>query len=320
MFASNAKARPTSLALLCALLALSCETAHAQSAKSVWIELGTQSGPIPSPTRSEPAHALLWDGQHILVDVGDGAAEQLAKAQIPINSIQTVFISHLHFDHTGGLFAFLGMRDQARGRAHKTITIYGPPGTKAMVDGLRSAMQQGSALLPQQPSVYNVVELHDGASVMVGDIKVTAASNSHYLLWRGSGAQPVSLSYRFDLPDRSIVYTGDTGPSANVERLAHGADLLVSEVMDADAALNRLKGAGPGIPKAIHDYVFDHFTKEHLLPDQVGLLAARAGVRELVLTHFGGATGNPDQINRLTNEIGANFHGSIHFANDLDRY
>ncbi|NII55615.1 MBL fold metallo-hydrolase [Luteibacter sp. SG786] len=316
----KAKTKTASLSLLCALVALGCGAARGQSAKSVWVELGTQAGPIPNPTRSEPAHVLLWRDQPILVDVGDGAAEQLAKAHIPIDSIHAVFISHLHFDHTGGLFAFLGMRDQGGGPGRKLITIYGPPGTKAMVDGLRSAMQSGSALLPQKPSDYKVVELSDGSSVSVGDVKVTTVSNSHYLLWRGSGAQPVSLSYRFDLPDRSIVYTGDTGPSANVEKLAHGADLLVSEIMDADTALDELKRDRPGISKVTYNFVRDHFTKEHLTPNQAGLLAAHAGVRALVLTHFGGATGYPDQIARLTKVIGENFHGSIRFATDLDQF
>ncbi|MEX1827353.1 MBL fold metallo-hydrolase [Luteibacter sp. CQ10] len=314
------RAKPTSRSLLCALLALTCGAARADPAKSVWIELGTQAGPIPSPTRSEPAHVLLWQGQPILVDVGDGTAEQLAKAHIPIDSIHVVFISHLHFDHTGGLFAFLGMRDQGGGPGRKLMTIYGPPGTKAMVDGLRSAMQPGSALLPQKPSDYKVVELDNGSSVTLGDVKVTTASNSHYLLWRGTGTKPVSLSYRFDLPDRSIVYTGDTGPSANVEKLAHGADLLVSEIMDADTALDELKRDRPRLSKGTYQFVSDHFTKEHLPPEQVGTLAAHAGVRALVLTHFGGSTGQADQITRLTKDISANFHGSIRFASDLDRF
>ena len=56
---------------------------------------------------------------------------------------------------------------------------------------------------------------------------MTAASNSHYTFSPGSAevAKFVSLSFRFDAPDRSIVYTGDTGPSENVERLARNADL-----------------------------------------------------------------------------------------------
>ena len=68
--------------------------------RAAWVELGTNSGPIPTPEHSQPAHLLLWKGNPVLVDVGDGAAEQLAKAGVSLSQIETVFISHLHFDHT----------------------------------------------------------------------------------------------------------------------------------------------------------------------------------------------------------------------------
>ena len=98
------------------------------------------------------------------------------------------------------------------------------------------------------------------------------------------------------------------------------AESVRDEIMDADAALARLKHDRPQMPGFVIDFVRDHFNKEHLLPDQVGLLAAHAGAHELVLTHFGGATGEADQIPRLTRIIGAEFTGPIHFANDLDRF
>lgn len=288
--------------------------------QSVWIELGTQSGPIPTGTRSEPAHLLIAGGQPILIDAGDGAAEQLAKAHVALTDVRTVFISHLHFDHTGGLFAIMGLRYQAGSPNTPPLTIYGPPGTKALAASLRAAIQPASALTPTPVPDYNVIELNDGSKVSLGGVTVTAAANSHYVLWNGAGPKPVSLSYRFDMPDRSIVYTGDTGPSANVERLAHGADLLVSEIMDADTALAAIKRNRPDIPAFAFPFVRRHFDKEHLSADQVGLLAERAGVHALVLTHFGGATGRQDQIDRLTRQIARRFHGPIRFANDLDRF
>jgi ribonuclease BN (tRNA processing enzyme) len=129
--------------------AAACATAHAYQDKSVWVELGTQSGPIPSGVRSEPAHLLLWHDQTILIDAGDGASEQLAKAHIPLGAIRTVFLSHLHFDHTGGLFALLGLRYQGSGPGCGAVTVYGPPGTKRLVDGLRAAIQPGSGWRPR---------------------------------------------------------------------------------------------------------------------------------------------------------------------------
>ena len=297
-----------------------CAAAHDYQAKSVWVELGTQSGPIPSPTRSEPAHLLLWHDQAVLIDAGDGASRQLARAHVDLGAVKTVFLSHLHFDHTGGLFAFLGMRYQGSGPGCSTVTIYGPPGTKRLVEGLRAAIQPGAGLSPMAPPDVNVVELSDGAKVSLGDIDVTAAANTHYNLWNGAGAKPVALSYRFTLPDRSIVYTGDTGPSPAVEKLARGADLLVSEIMDADTALAAIERKYPLVPGLAFSFVREHFTKEHLLPDQVGLLAARAGVHALVLTHFGGDANDSRQIARLTQTIATRYKGPIRFANDLDRF
>lgn len=291
------------------------------SQATTWVELGTQSGPIPSGVRSEPAHLLLSGGQAILIDCGDGASGQLAKAHVSLDQVHTILISHLHFDHTGGLFALLGMRYQGGGNFAGPLTIYGPPGTRQMVDTLRQAMLPAAALAPQPPPDYRVIEINDGSRLSLGAVTVTAAANSHYALWTGKGAQPVSLAYRFDTPGRSIVYTGDTGPSDKVQALAKGADLLVSEIMDADTAIAAIKRNHPKIPGVLFGFVKDHFTKEHLLADQVGQLAAGAGVKAVVLTHFGGAVaGDQAQIQRLTHQIGQSYKGPVTFANDLDRF
>ena len=100
------------------------------------------------------------------------------------------------------------------------------------------------------PSKVEVVEIVDGAKVSVADVKITAAANSHYGFEPGTAQDKAyqSLSFRFDMPDRSIVFTGDTGPSEAVQTLAKGADLLVSEITDPDAELASLKAAHPDIP------------------------------------------------------------------------
>ena len=62
------------------------------------------------------------------------------------------------------------------------------------------------------------------------NIKVTAVENSHFAFHEGPAAgKHKSYSYRFETPDRVIVFTGDTGPSDAVTELARGADLLVTE-------------------------------------------------------------------------------------------
>ena len=289
---------------------------------SIWTTLGTNAGPIPNPTRSQPANLLRSGDETILVDVGDGAAGQLAKAGVPIDAVQTLFISHHHFDHTGGLFALLGMRYQILTRG--VLTIYGPPGTKEVVDGLIAAMKpmarNVSVRARQSPEeAVKVVEIGDGSKVMIGAVAVTAASNSHYTFSPGSAeaAKFVSLSFRFDAPDRSIVYTGDTGPSENVERLARNADLLVSEIIDPGAALASIKAARPDLPPTALTLIEQHFRAEHLVQDEVAKLAQRAGVKALVLTH------NPIDspgIARASKAIMMHYNGTITFAADLDKF
>ncbi|MDP5029223.1 MBL fold metallo-hydrolase, partial [Paraglaciecola sp.] len=105
----------------------------AENSKNEWITLGTMAGPIPNATHSQPSNALLVNGKTYLVDAGDGTAGQLAKAGSNIKHVDAIFLSHLHFDHTGGLPAILSLRWQTETKSE--LTIYGPPGTKQTVDG-----------------------------------------------------------------------------------------------------------------------------------------------------------------------------------------
>jgi predicted metal-dependent RNase len=110
------------------------ETASVLGHTMIWTTLGTMSGPIASPNRSQPAN-LLWNNKHaILVDAGDGAAEQIAKAGHALIDVDAIILSHLHIDHTGGLSAIIGMRYQQH--IPGALTIYGLPGTRQLVDGI----------------------------------------------------------------------------------------------------------------------------------------------------------------------------------------
>lgn len=284
---------------------------------ATWTTLGTNAGPIPVPERSEPANLLQVPGTDaILVDAGDGAAWQLAKAGVEVKGLKTLILSHLHFDHTGGVFAIISERLQMA--APGTLTIYGPSGTKELVRGIFAAMRSAPPAGSRGPSardMVKVVEIQDGSDFAIGPVKIKAAANTHYVA-TANNARFVSLSFRFETPGRTIVFTGDTGPSDHVEQLAQGADLLVSEISDPDI-FAQLKAARPDIPKPQADAVRAHFEKEHLSPTEVGLLAQRAGVKALVLTHN---TDTPEKAEALRPDIEKNYKASISFAKDLDRF
>ena len=136
-----------------------------------------------------------------------------------------------------------------------------------------------------------VTEIRDGDTIDVDGAAVTARSNTHYSFAPNSDLAKrfESLSYRFDLPGRSIVYTGDTGPSAAVEELARGADLLVAEMMDVDNVIALVRRNNPRMPAQAAAGMETHLRKHHLLPKDVGELASRAGVKAVVVTHFAGS-------------------------------
>ena len=74
------------------------------------------------------------------------------------------------------------------------------------------------------------------------------------------------------------MFTGDTGPSAAVEKLARGADVLISEVVDLPAIVQllRQRGAAASVDQS---RLIAHMAEEHLSPEEVGKLATRAGVK-----------------------------------------
>jgi ribonuclease BN (tRNA processing enzyme) len=312
--------------LLATTVAVAQETdATGRAERGEFITLGTIGGPMPNPARSQPANALVVGEAVYLVDAGDGAADQLAAAGLPLTSVRAVFLSHLHFDHIGGLFALLGLRAQVS--APGTLTVYGPPGTRALVDGLQAAMKPSLAAaygLPGQTwtTAIAVEELHTGSRVALADLEVSVAENTHYSFPPESdeARRYKSLSLRFDLPARSIVYTGDTTASPAVEKLAAGADLLVSEIIDYDKVIAAIERQRPDLPAAELRHATEHLSKHHLSPEQVGELAGHADVKAVVITHQVPAVVPDDTQAEWLDGIRKSYSGKVFFAQDLDRY
>ncbi len=97
-----------------------------------------------------------------------------------------------------------------------------------------------------------------------------------------------AFAYRFDTADGSVVVSGDTTPSANLIALARGADILVHEVYTDEPACGRGSAdvAGDDPPTRESERRRRHLVSSHTPLSEVGAVAARAGVRTLVLTHF----------------------------------
>jgi ribonuclease BN (tRNA processing enzyme) len=285
------------------------------------ITLGTKNGPFPEAGRAQSSNLLVVNGSQYIIDAGDGVTRRLARLRANFRNIDNIFITHPHSDHTGGLGALMtAIYDTNRSNL---VNIYGPPGTAASVQGLLQFLTVSSEIrISDGTHTVPASKVFSGHDAGVGtifrdaNVTVTAAENSHFHFPPGSPGygKYKSYAYRFDAADRSVVFTGDTGPSDAVAELAKGADLLVSELTNPvdDYKAQQIKsGRWQRWTAEEQKALLRHHVEEHLLPDEVGKLAARANVKAVVLTHL-----NDDYV-RHVEEIKKHFSGQVLIAKDL---
>ena len=238
--------------------------------------LGTKGGPTPGAIRAQPATAIVVDGRCYLIDCGNGVAQQMAKADIPLPALEQVFVTHNHSDHVAdaGTLAVLAW---GSGLAHP-VGWHGPPPLAQIVHDQIAALQydidiriREEGRKPIAPLIHVEERIEPGAVFADDRVRVTSALVDHY------GVKP-AFAYRFELPGRSVVISGDTTYSPALVALAKGADLLIHEAMYAPAIRAMSPENAPQL--------YDHLIHSHSTTQAVGRVAAEAGVRKLVLTHL----------------------------------
>lgn len=287
-----------------ALAAAAAARAQQPVPRSRLILLGTAGGPTPKKTRAAPAQAIVIGDRTYVIDCGDGVARQLALAGIPLKTIRDIFITHAHSDHFVGYGPLLVL---AWGSELTTpVDTWGPPplerSTKLLLEAYETDLQ---VRVPDEgrPPLPPLVHAHDVSKpglVMKDDlVTVTCAIVDHPLV-------PVALGYRFDCPDRAIAFSGDTHASDRVVALARGADILVHEALYVPKA--------PGAPGSA---LRNHIMASHTAAEDAGRIAAAAGVKTLVLSHFvpGEATAVSDDEWLAAARI--HFSGRIVIGHDL---
>jgi ribonuclease Z len=252
------------------------------------------AGSVPTARRGLPALLLRAGGDRILFDCGEGTQQQLLRS-VGLPELDVVFITHYHLDHWLGIIGILKTFD-LRGRG-RPLTVYGPPGLKALLDAMRPAW--GRVTYP-----LALEELDPHEEVAFDGYVVAPFPVEHRVRAYGYSFAEDDRPGRFDAetaarlgvtpgpdfgrlqagetvngvtPDqvlgeprrgRRIVYSGDTAPCQATEVFAHEADLLVHEATFLDDELSRARETG------------------HSTARQAAEVASAAGVKLLALTHL----------------------------------
>jgi ribonuclease BN (tRNA processing enzyme) len=208
----------------------------------------------------------------------------------------------------------------------KPINVYGPPRTAELV---KAAVQyftisaeirlaDGGRTVPLA-QVFSGHDVGTGVVYQDANVKVTAVENSHFDFHKGAASgKHKSYSYRFETPDRVIVFTGDTGASDAVTELAKGADLLVTETSSFEDRMQRMikEGRWQTMTPDEQAGTKQQATQGHMGLENVGKMAARANVKTLVLSHLTARVGTDDYTS-WAEEVKKHFSGQVLIAKDL---
>ena len=269
--------------------------------KSKIILLGT-GNPNPDPERYGPSVAITVNDYLYLIDCGAGVVRRVAEAGIPVSKITRVFITHLHSDHTIGypdVILTPGVNER-----NQPLEVYGPKGLVGMTDHIMAAYKQDiqervDGLEPANPEGYIVVpyEINEGPVYSDVNIRVEAFHVNHGSL--------ESYGYKFILPDRVVVISGDTSPSENLIIHAKGCDVLIHEVYSAEGLKNRTKEWR------------EYHSSVHTSTHELAKIATNVNPKLLILYH---QLFMDQSVEMLLKEITEHYDGKVILGNDLDEF
>ncbi|WP_297508393.1 MBL fold metallo-hydrolase [uncultured Caulobacter sp.] len=248
--------------------------------------------PMADPTRAGPCVVVVAGKDEFVVDSGPGSTRNLLLMNLPPPRVSAAFITHYHSDHIGDLGELMLQR-WAGGAAKTPLPIYGPQGLDGVVKGFEAAYQldrgyriahHGEKVVPPSgfggaPHAFTADP--DGQDVLVLEkpgLKVFAFPVMHHPV---EGA----VGYRFEYKGRSVVISGDTGPSERLVRAAKNVDLLVHEGLAPNlVAVQQDVATKAG--KTNYAHIFHDILTYHTAPETAAREAKTAGVKAVLFYHI----------------------------------
>ena len=275
--------------------------------------LGTGT-PTPLLHRAGSSYLVTLGQETLLFDCGPSCVWRLLEKGVSPTRITHLFLTHLHYDHCVDYsYLVLSRWDQGVGKIPE-LSVYGPPNTERMTQllfgesgvfgpdlaartehpGSHFIYEKRGGVLPRERPCPTVTEVADGTVVECTDWCLKVAEVVH------CQPQLTCLAYRLEAHGHSIVFGGDTAPTAKLTALAEGADVLVHMCHFINGVVTdpRLTGCCSG----------------HL---DAARTARDAQVGTLVLVHLTEQVSRPGIRERLVYEAGQIFDGHIILGEDL---
>ena len=299
--------RKTLLLLVSLLLTCAPSPATAQScgASGVAVQVLGSGGPESQDKRASTSY-LVWDhgSARVILDAGGGTALRFGESGAQMSQPDVFLFSHFHVDHTSDFPALIfssWFEDRKR-----PLPVYGPtgndfmPSTKEFVHDLfadpHGAWRYLSELVEPGQGSYQL-QPHNVAPSSTPVLTFRNANMALYAVTVIHGQVP-ALAWRIEIGGKRIVFSGDTnGEGEGLTQLASNADLFVAH--------NAVPEGATGVERRLH-----------MPPSVIGATAAKAHVKQLLLSHRMLRTLGKE--NETQTEIKRWYSGPIQFANDLD--
>lgn len=265
----------------CAALALVASLAAGQEGGEFYVvTLGT-GVPIPNVARACAATLVVAGETSILIDTGRAFLPRLTAAGF--QDVSMVLYTHFHSDHVAELGELMVNRGIAGASA--PLPVYGPAGTRAVVEGLLAGYRRDTE--------YRIA--HHGEKWHVDAMTANVTECAPGIIYEKDGLairmfdvdhEPVrpAVGYRVDFRGRSVVVSGDTKKTAAMVEMARGCDILVHEAMSAPM----LEAVRPGLQRTNprQAAMLEEMMSHHTTAVEAAEIARDAGVKKLVLTHL----------------------------------
>ena len=241
-----------------------------------------------------------------------------------------IFITHPHSDHDDGLATLLNSEWEFQ-RA-EPIDIYGG-GVEALVKGAIAYLQPNADIRWSEGKKRPMADTFHGHDVSPGviyqdaNVKVTAVENTHFHFQPGDPAYGKyhSYSYRFETPDKK------SGVLHRRHRAVRrrGRSSRKAPTFTSPRRRRRTMGgralqakAAPGSRKRRMSRRVSCATmhEEHVTPEDIGKMAAKAGVKSVVMSHLGPSFDPNDDYHRYVDEAKKYDPGPITIAKDLMKF